>query len=295
MTTTADLLAYYATFGPMTDPASHADLLAGLPGDLPGLVQAVQGNLIHVYWAERYGRSLSDAEKAAAGVRRAADKLALVRAALDRPLAEPRPLELRQAGNCRDFSLLLTAMLQAQGVPARPRCGFGAYFMPDHYEDHWVCEYWNAEQGRWVLVDAQLDALQQGVLQPGFDTLDVPRDQFVTGGLAWQMCRQGLARPEQFGIFDMNGWWFIWGNVARDFLALNQVVILPWDYELGAFTHPLEDPFPDDPAEIAFYDRIAALTLAGDAGFGEQRQAFESDPRWRVPAAWLAAPAAAPA
>src|SRR6516165_7569409 len=29
------------------------------------------------------------------------------------------------------------------------------------FEDHWVCEYWNGAEERWVLVDAQLDELQQ--------------------------------------------------------------------------------------------------------------------------------------
>jgi hypothetical protein len=287
MPPTPELLAYYAAFGPMTGPGEQGDLLAGLPGDLAALCQVVQNNLIHIFWAERYGRSLSEADKGTVGVRRLADKLARMRRPLDRPLVEPRPLALRQVGNCRDFSLLLAALLQAQGTPARPRCGFGAYFTPEHYEDHWVCEYWQAARQRWVLVDAQLDALQCEVLNPPFGPLDVPRDQFITGGKAWQMCRQGLARPEQFGIFDMNGWWFIWGNVARDFLALNKIEILPWDYELGAFTHPLEDPFPQDTQEIAFYDQIAALAEAGDGAFADQRQAYETDPRWRVPAAWL--------
>jgi hypothetical protein len=46
-------------------------------------------------------------------------------------------LAKRLVGNCRDFSTMLCAMLRHQGVPARARCGFGAYFLPNHYEDHW--------------------------------------------------------------------------------------------------------------------------------------------------------------
>ena len=75
----------------------------------------------------------------------------------------PRPLDRRLVGNCRRFSVLLVAMLRHQGVPARARCGFGAYFLPNHFEDHWVVEYWNQEGGRWVFVDAQLDELQREV------------------------------------------------------------------------------------------------------------------------------------
>jgi hypothetical protein len=285
MTHSASLLNYYATPGRMSDPGAHQDLLTGLPRDIPSLCRVVQNNLLHVFWAERYGRSLSEDEKRTVGVRRVEEKLGLIRQAMDCPLVEPRPLELRQVGNCRDYTLLMTSLLRWQGTPARARCGFGAYFTPNHYEDHWVCEYWNAEQGRWVLVDAQLDALQREALDIEFDPLDVPREQFIVGGQAWQMCRQGQADPVQFGIFEMNGWWFIWGDLARDFLALNKIEILPWDYEIPVFRHPLEDPFPDDPEEVAFYDHIAALTLAGDEAFDETRQEG-NESHWRIPDTW---------
>ena len=96
-------------------------------------------------------------------------------------------------------------MCSSDLVPARARCGFGAYFLPNHYEDHWVAEYWNAAEERWVLVDAQLDEFQRREMQVAFDPLDVPRDQFIVGGAAWKMCRSGVADPDSFGIFDMRG------------------------------------------------------------------------------------------
>ena len=34
----------------------------------------------------------------------------------------------------------------------------------------------------------------------GFDPFDVPRDQFVVGGRAWQLCRAGEADPDTFGL-----------------------------------------------------------------------------------------------
>ncbi len=283
----SEFLDFYAHQGGMSEPGKNADLLEGLPEDIGKLCQIVQQNLIHVIWAERYGRTLSDADKSALNVRTAAGKLEHIRLIDGQPLRASRPLEKRQVGNCRDFTLLLTAMLRQQGHAARARCGFATYFQPDHYEDHWVCEYWNEKLGGWALADAQLDELQRERLGVTFDTLDVPREQFIVAGKAWQMCREGKARPEQFGIFDMNGWWFIWGNVVRDFLSLNKVEILPWDYEMGFFTHPLEDPFPQDQAEIAEYDRIAALTLAGDEEFGEIRRFYNQDRRWKVPEGWI--------
>ncbi len=279
---TEKLLDFYALPGCMTDPGSHVDLFLGLPTDLAKLCQVVQGNLLHIFWAKRYGRPLTEAEQQTVNVRPIAEKLALMRAVDFHPLYEARALENRQVGNCRDFTLLLTSILRCQGVPARARCGFGAYFEPNGYEDHWVCEYWNSSQSRWVMVDSQLDALQRETLGIRFDPLDVPADQFITGGRAWQMCRAGQADPQQFGIFDMHGWWFIWGDLVRDFLALNKVEILPWDGGWGYLTHRLKDPPPEE-SELPFFDHIAALTLAGDTAFSQVRTEYDSDLRWHLP------------
>src|SRR5262249_44789940 len=133
---------------------------------------------------------------------------------------------------CQHFTLMLVGILREQGIPARARCGFGAYFNPGRFEDHWVAEYWNAAEARWILVDAQLDAVQRDTFKVPFSTLDVPRDQFIVAGAAWQMCRSGKADPECFGLTHvphLRGMWFIAGNLVRDFAALNKMELLPWD------------------------------------------------------------------
>ena len=101
----------------------------------------VQGLLIHIFWAERYGVKLSEERQREVQIRSVARKLARIKELADWPLIVPRPPEKKLVGNCRDFSVMLCAILRHQGVPARARCGFGTYFIPDHYEDHWICEY----------------------------------------------------------------------------------------------------------------------------------------------------------
>jgi hypothetical protein len=242
----------------------------------------VQGLVLHIFWAERYGVQLTEERTQEVNLRTIRRQLSRLRELSAAPLSEPRPLEQKLVGNCRDFSVLLTAMLRHKGVPARARCGFGAYFWPGHYEDHWVCEYWNTAQGRWVLVDAQLDALQCDALRIPFDPLDVPRDQFVAGGQAWQMCRAGQADPELFGILDMHGLWFIRGDLIRDFLAFNKIELLPWDSwtNIATAVHEISS------REAVLFDRLAALTLSGDDAFPEIRALYESDDRLRMPAHW---------
>ncbi len=100
---------------------------------------------------------------------------------------------------------MFCALLRHLGIPSRTRCGFGKYFLPNSFEDYWVCEYWDLQQQRWILVDAQLDDIQQKALKISFDPLDVPRVQFLVAGQAWRMCHKEHVNPESFGIFDLHG------------------------------------------------------------------------------------------
>jgi hypothetical protein len=268
-----EVLATYATPGLMTDPGPYASSFDALPRDVGDLVKAVQGVMLHIFWVERYGVALSEERKGEVQLRRADQKLARLFELDGRPLNEARVHERKLVGNCRDFSVMTAAVLRHQGVPARARCGFGTYFIPDHYEDHWVAEYWHAGEERWVLVDAQLDGLMQEVLKLDFDPLDVPRDRFIVGGKAWQLCRSGQVDPDSFGIFDMHGLWFVQGNLIRDALAFSKVELLPWDHGWGYLTEA-----GGAEAALRVMDHLAALTLEDDAAFAEIRALTEEDP-----------------
>lgn len=263
----------------MTSPEGQDDWLNPLPHDVKTLVQIVQGLMIHIFWAERYGVQLPTSRQAELQLRPLSRKLERIRQLDSRPLTQVREPEKRLVGNCRDFSVLLTGILRHQGVPARARCGFARYFIPNHFEDHWVCEYWHAGTGRWLLVDAQLDALHRDVLNLDFDPLDVPRDQFIVGGQAWQMCRSGQADPDTFGIADMKGLWFVRGDFVRDVASLNKTELLPWD-AWGLIEGRDEELSGDD---LSALDTMAELTAGDVPEFDRVRLKYESDPRWCVP------------
>jgi transglutaminase superfamily protein len=184
-------------------------------------------------------------------------------------------------GVCHHFALLLTALLRAKGIPARYRCGFGAYFNAPKFEEHLVCEYWNASDLRWILVDAQLDPVWRPKLKFRFDPLDVPRDQFIFAAEAWKQCRTGKADPAMFGIFvgELRGLWFIAAELIRDIAAFNKAEMLPWD-GWGAMPHPGQQL---DAGQLAYFDRLAALAADADSSFAKLRTLYESDERVHVP------------
>jgi hypothetical protein len=161
-------------------------------------------------------------------------------------------------------------------VPARARCGFGAYFEKGKFVDHWVTEYWNESRKQWLLVDSQLDARQRELFKIAFDPLDVPRNQFLVAGDAWHLYRSGKADPPAFGILDMWDLWFIASNVVRDLAALNNREMLPWDV-WGPMVRS------DAEVDVALTDRLAVLTRDPDAHFAELRAIYDKGPPLSVP------------
>jgi Transglutaminase-like superfamily len=282
---TPPTLAYYSQDGPMTSPGRHAALLSDLPRDVAGLSTVLHGLIIHEHLAGLYGVTLSDEDRASVHVRRAEDLLGLIIGRDSSPLTVPREPAARLAGNCRHFTVLLVAMLRAQGTPARARCGFGRYFGTGMFEDHWVCEYWDASAARWKLADAQIDARQREIFPVSFDVTDVPRDQFLIAGDGWSRCREGTADPANFGLSAIkeSGLWWIAGNLMRDAAALGNVELLPWDC-WGAMPPP--DAEIGEP-ELVLFDRLAGYTGMPDPAFDLLQRLMAGDDRLTVPPAVL--------
>ncbi|HXW46745.1 MAG TPA: transglutaminase domain-containing protein [Streptosporangiaceae bacterium] len=281
--TAGTVLAFYTEPAAMTSPGAYGPLLKDLPREVPALAAIAQGLLIHEHMAAAYGVPLAEADRASVHVRPVAGLLEQIIARDDRPLTQARVPAQRLPGNCRHFTVLMTAMLRAQGTPARARCGFGGYFATGMFEDHWVCEYWDSARERWRLADAQIDDRQRGWFDIDFDLTDVPRDRFVVAGQAWAQCRSGAADPARYGLslIGESGDWWIAANLVRDAAALRNVELLPWDC-WGAMPGPA-DAISADLAGL--FDRLASLTQDPDTAFAELRQVLAGDERVRVPRA----------
>lgn len=273
-------LRYYRSQGPITDPGRYAPLYAGLPGDVPGLCKVVQGVMLHIFMADKYGVVIPEERKGEVQLRTVERILGRIHELDPEPLTVRREPLKRVVGNCRDHSALLCSMLRSKGIPARARCGFATYFIPGRYVDHWVVEHWSAEKRRWVRVDPQLDGVQVRALGISFDPLDLPPGTFLPAGEAWRMCRAGKLDPELCGILDMHGLWFVRGDLVRDVLALNKVELLPWDWN-GLMSREREP----SAKEYRLLDRAAELT-AGGVPFEDVRALYDAEPSLRMPPGW---------
>jgi hypothetical protein len=267
-TTLHEALTYYAAHSSITDPGVHRALFDDLPRDLPTLHQIVQNIYIHVWKIRKYHPGWLKGRTHEIESRTVEKSLSRVLEHDTRPLTEVRPKEKKLIIDCRHFAVLLVAMLRHQGIPARARCGFATYLEKSHYQDHWVCEYWNADQGRWILED------------PDLVKHDVSRDEFITGGKAWQLVRSGQMSDLQFGFApDMLGMWAVRFDLVRDFASLNGFECLSGD-SWGIIDKPEPTITGRD---LKLLDEAAAWSLSDDGQFEAMRAFYESHDAFRVP------------
>ncbi len=273
-----------ASLGFYADPGRHTDVRRASI-DVDGVDAAVgiaQGLLVYdLHAQDLYGVELSARQQRTVHERDAAVLLQIGQEIDGRPLDQPREPRDRIGGRCNTYTLLTVALLRSAGLAARARCGFANYFVPGYYEDHWVVEYWSADDQKWRMVDAQLDhAWQQLIGWPSGAGSEVGPDQFLTAGHAWQAWRDGRLDADRCGLtsIDEHGSFWIAGNLRLDLAALNKVEMLPWDI-WGLGWAPGEEPSDE---VLAAFDSVAELTVDPDARFDDLRARYETDDSLRM-------------
>ena len=278
---TQTILDYYTQQSRFTTPGDYADLFETLPDDIAGLCKVVQGLVFH-YMADGYD---IPPERLPEVDTRYVEKILARLIELDhRPLIEPRPIEKRIIGCCRDFAVLFCAMARYKGIPCRVRVGFAAYInigASGFNVDHEIAEYWDSEAMRWRLIDPEQTAALIEFNQITFDVTDIPRDQFIVGGQAWQACQQGKADPLSYGVNPsdefLRGWWFIRNRMMIDFVALNRAEILLWDsWTIADYPEPATE-------DMMTMDEVSRLAQGDNELFHSFTGLYESNPRLQVP------------
>lgn len=186
---TAPLHAYYAHQSEITDLRAYAPLFDDLPTDIPALVAVVQGLLVHAGYAPLYGFEVPPERWKEVSLRSIPEMLGRLIVLDPAPLSVARPPERRLVSLCRDYGLLLVAMLRHRGVPARLRVGFGGYFHGSElaHWDHRISEYWDVAVGRWVLVDPMFDEVVRARFGISASMLDLADDTpFLLAGDVWR-------------------------------------------------------------------------------------------------------------
>ncbi|TCO68913.1 excinuclease ABC subunit UvrA [Marinisporobacter balticus] len=225
-------VGYYVQQSVITDPKQYTKELNVLPDNPKQLLNIVQGLVIHGDLGKLYGVNFSKHQSDEELLRTVPQMLEAIFRLDHSSLKDAREPKQRLVGMCRDYALLLISFMRHKKIPARLRVGFANYFDSDlMFEDHWVAEYYDIEQDRWIRVDAQIDEIQKKYYDITFGTSDMSTNpNFLLAGEAWIKSRLGERHPEDFGYNkNWKGWHSVKGNLLHDFNCLQGLELLPWD------------------------------------------------------------------
>lgn len=315
-----EMFDYYGKPGEITRLDRFKSFVEWMPDEPGAIYQIVQGLIVHDMWVGQYGMKYDKSHEYPQKTAYMEDLLDKALELDNSSLALPRHPRDRVIACCREFATLMCAFLRVKGIPARSRCGFAIYFgWNGEFEDHWICEYWNGS--RWVMADPQLDPFQQSSIISWslnenrdsvekqqrikqFDPRCLKRDEFVTGGQAWKLCREGKEDPESFGIGcpiqpdwgidSLHGLWFVRGQLLRDFAALNKVETVPYlvrickklDWKPWRLVGSKDSELSQD--DLVLLDYIAELSIDPGKNFTQIRDAYKSNGDLTVPDAIIA-------
>ncbi len=237
-----EMLKYYIEHGLVTSPGPYKNLMENLPKEVIEICGKIHEFMLIDLLPNMGVTSIPNDNLKDVNIRGIEYKLKEVIDRGNSELLNSRKHDKLLLGNCRDTSLMLCSILRNNGIPARVRSGFATFFIPGKYLDHWICEYWNDLEDRWIKVDTWMSQIHhrkemlpielfKGLLDLNYDSYDVKSEYFITGGEAWLNCRENGHIPEDYGTYEehLKGLWFVRDNMIRDILCLNKLEPLPWD------------------------------------------------------------------
>lgn len=200
-----EILEFYKQTSCFTDLGYYKEFAKNLPDDIEKLCALQRMQIIHPVILQNANEGIEDKDAWIWGNLNQISPTRLIYEEDYFPTAQSMIAELlRKNSNynterepkdkihitCRGQAILLASILKAKGIPARARSGFAGYIRNDGtYWDHWITEYFDENEERWKLVDADEHC-------PGENLDDVPFEKYLFGAEAWLSVRNGKYKEE---------------------------------------------------------------------------------------------------
>jgi len=197
-----------------------------------------------------------------------------------------RPAEKRLNLTCRYISVLTSAILKANGIPCRCRAGWARYLRKNKCLDHWVNEYWDEDEKRWIMFDMD-DLYDSEYMKFKFyednkistEYLDFGPNQFYTAADAWLNYRKDKNFIHNFQYGSSK-------SLAKEvlkYLFLDFMAIMNFEVNYKfipmAFDKKIENLTKDELKEI---DYLATLMLDIDKNFNKIKELYDNTPKYRM-------------
>lgn len=271
------IFKYYSTHSEYTNPGNYVYLYEGIPSDVSKIVKVVHGTILHLAQLEidkiQIPKTRIDREIHFNTVENMLQQISKMD---ERPLICSRQIDDRMIGICTHFAMLTCSILRHKGIAARSRGGFETYHSQNAHHDHWICEYWNSAENRWIKIDPELNDFLKKRWNINFNNLNLSQDVFLTGVEVWKLCRLGKKNPNHFGIKGdkwFGGWDFVLNEMVLDYMALNKIELLPWDG--NKLSEKGIDRLKENDFELL--DRASALAIAENDSFTEMRTFYKNN------------------
>lgn len=185
---------------------------------------------------------------------------------------------------CRETSILLIAILKSKNIPARTRCGFThAVSEIDGAGDHWIVEYYNEIDNKWILVDPTMcyDSETLEYFHINYPLVDMPRNQFIFAADAYLGLRNGKYQAEDIYCFSNPKTFGIKAAISELFYDFHSLM----NHEILFCQSPkyLKDSnYELTNDEYLELDELARLMLDPDRNFDELKHIWENNEKFRI-------------
>lgn len=287
-----ELRAHYLTAGTYTYAGQYMEYYQSLPSDVRILGTLICSQVIH-------RKTLKDGNTNANQTMlygdmtqfpwyrmRCEDDIFLTSAAMTAELFRldekgftfDRKVEHKLVVCCRAVSVLMSAILKAKRIPCRSRAGFAPYLTKQESWDHWINQYWDDRQRRWITFDA--DAFFDPAVI-GFDQYDMPEANFDWSAPTWLAIRNGSSDGSHYIFADCNRTNAL--EAAARYLLYDFHAIM--NHELTFSFQPwfLDHKFQQlSENELSELDELATLMLEADLNFQKLKHLWNTKKRYRI-------------
>lgn len=285
------ILEFYKQTSTYTDLGYYKDFARNLPNDINELCLLQRRQIIHpVGIKENDGdtnKYYGDLSKIPAYLRVFEDDLYPTAISMLSELLRRnnnydfnRKTEDKLHVTCRGEAILLASILKAKGIPSRVRSGFGYYVstFDGGAGDHWITEYYNEKENKWVLVDPDFHDFDKGT---NVDSNNITENDFLTAANAYLGIRTNKYQENMIYYASTP---YVYGLKAAiralyyDFNSLMNNEI----FFLHLPKYALKNSLNLSDEELQELDFIANLMLNPDDNFDELKGVWDKNDKFKI-------------
>ncbi len=289
-----ELHEHYTKTGTYTYAGAYADYFKELPGKVKELGDLICGQVLHPITLHQcdptmfslYGdlrsypkyRMLNEDDVFQTAVSMTAELFRLD----ERGFTRLRSVENKLVVTCRFVSVLMSSILKVKGIPCRSRAGFFKYW-PNATEtcDHWINEYWDEHQQRWIAFDA--DGFYPFEEKLGFSQYDIPHDRFAWAPEVWLKIRKGEVDGDYYNYADRLGTKGLSAAVRQLFYDFHSLMNNEISYNcLPSYVYNTKRFLKLSETDMKDLDDLASLMCHPDENFDLLKDLWEKQDKYRI-------------